>query len=534
MQSDDALLQDLVKNPPADWEYDAFAPLQPEHGNDALAQGSVNNPPADWQFDAFAPTRPVLENAQVGAAIVRPQTGLSPRLQSMGLYHDGPPIINGVSGQGEWWLQKDINDTVPYEPTATDMTAWDEVCSQLSTKQQTVQTVGSLPQFEPTAIDKAAWEELIASQLPADQQAMQITAPSPQFVLPLRPTPVQAHAVLPAASAVQAPVSAAVAKGKQRKEKIGEYNPSDHYDALPTIDRDWSSTSYRFSYSPNGALSCEPLTVSQLQEFIHDRDITQPLIMRIQKAPADSGRRHLNDTNGGRCICASCPMRGALQSIPNITIGEPRVALDEWEHERRSLNLDPFAVSGYLHLYCVERFLDFPSLVIRGLIELDTRDFPTEPNKRFAALMCGADVPLVQSFIDSLYTTADVRALGYPTQAELAAGEFGKYQGTLTQRIMSRKIDLYKPSTLAKFRGRDHKATQIQVHKGDLEIVRAARMEERNVALSEAQKMMLFEAMQPWVGCGGREMGQAVLGKRSLAVDADAWTMPPPAKRLSR
>jgi len=62
-----------------------------------------------------------------------------------------------------------------------------------------------------------------------------------------------------------------------------------------------------------------------------------------------------------------------------IAIGDYRVAFDE-HFGRPDLRLDPFQnTAGYVHLFCLEKFFDFPQLCKDYNVRADTRSFPFEP-----------------------------------------------------------------------------------------------------------------------------------------------------------
>lgn len=100
---------------------------------------------------------------------------------------------------------------------------------------------------------------------------------------------------------------------------------------------------------------------------------TSPLKLWIQTAPADSGKRY-KSTSSARCCFACCPRKERT-----IYKGEFRIALDKL----LELNPkhDPFVNAGYVHLFCLEKVFDFPSICKSFNVQPDIRTLPEGKNK---------------------------------------------------------------------------------------------------------------------------------------------------------
>ncbi len=175
-------------------------------------------------------------------------------------------------------------------------------------------------------------------------------------------------------------------KARQCKNKraanIASFHPSEHYEALPVVPRSWGTTNPStgrpvFEYNEEGELKPHlKFTQEQLTEFLEKNPSHDPpntLTLWIQICPADSAVRYSN-TQATRCRFKDCP-------VPNNTIrtGHYRVAFDE--HASSGLNYDPYHNAGYVHLYCFEKFFDFPYICKMFNVKPDTRQFADERNK---------------------------------------------------------------------------------------------------------------------------------------------------------
>jgi hypothetical protein len=172
----------------------------------------------------------------------------------------------------------------------------------------------------------------------------------------------------------------------KRPINIHNLDPSQFYLPLQETPRSWGSIDpatgmHLFRYTPEGELLPQlEYTVSQITEYLSTHPLHQirgtknsGLIFQVQITPADSSKRYPHK-GSNKCRFASCP-------VTNHTIhkGEFRVAFDEQSHI--GYNSDPFHNAGYVHLFCLEKFLNFPQLCKDFNICPDDRVLPEGKNK---------------------------------------------------------------------------------------------------------------------------------------------------------
>ncbi|KAE8451208.1 hypothetical protein EG329_004372 [Mollisiaceae sp. DMI_Dod_QoI] len=167
--------------------------------------------------------------------------------------------------------------------------------------------------------------------------------------------------------------------GNKRPLNIQNFDPSKFYEPLPSKPNAWGTINPKtdeplFQYTAFGDLN--PLltyTASQFSEYIASHPLNRistttkqsGLTLWIQTVPADSGRRYPNRASE-KCRFAECP-----DSHRTIRKGDFRVAFDE--QFSQSKTTDPFHNAGYVHLFCLEKYLDFPQLC---------KDFNVRPDIR--------------------------------------------------------------------------------------------------------------------------------------------------------
>ena len=184
--------------------------------------------------------------------------------------------------------------------------------------------------------------------------------------------------------------------GNKRPDNIKNFNAAEFYHPLRSRPASWGSTNPEtgeqlFQYTEYGELNpLHTFTVQQIIEYIGEHPLNYRLDPKnpgkmvrdtkhsglklwIQCVPADSGRRY-PDKLSDKCRFSNCP-------DPRRTIrkGDFRIAFDE--QPRGGRETDPFHNAGYVHLYCMEKFLDFPLLCKSYNALPDTREFREGKNK---------------------------------------------------------------------------------------------------------------------------------------------------------
>jgi hypothetical protein len=178
-----------------------------------------------------------------------------------------------------------------------------------------------------------------------------------------------------------------------RSANIRGFDATRVYDKLPRRPRSWGRKGEyglpEFQYTDDGELvSGFQFNQDRLIRYLmdhpgHQIDETSNtknsgLIIWIQSVPADSAARYATALSD-KCRWEGCP-------VPNGTIhkGHYRVAFDEQSWSKGDLDLDPYNNAGYMHLYCLEKNIDFARLCKDFNVQPDTRVFPHEPKNRMA------------------------------------------------------------------------------------------------------------------------------------------------------
>jgi hypothetical protein len=252
------------------------------------------------------------------------------------------------------------------------------------------------------------------SPLPLQIPRAQSTSESPETSPEVRPSKLVGSVNLtkyygekPKASSEQpwGRINASTKGLTSRTGKINHYNPEEVYERIPhPLNGEWATRGRKvFEYNKWGELQRSSFGFNMLKEFIlqHPKTEDCKLTLYIQRSPADSMRRYPTK-NGSLCRFDECPMR-EFGLHGNIIHGHYRVALDElsYKYGAKERN-DPMIVSGYVHLYCLERFMDLPALCQLPHIRVvaDARTLSREPNGKFQAALSGNDYKVACNFIE--------------------------------------------------------------------------------------------------------------------------------------
>lgn len=264
-------------------------------------------------------------------------------------------------------------------------------------------------------------------------------------------------------------------KGKNnRAAKIADYKPEDHYTALDSAPPSWQD----FTYTAFGELEAgKTYTAEQLNRYLFQHPLHSTpdggydpkrsgLQIRVQKNPADSARRYPSFTSS-RCRFTDCYGQHNC-----INQGQYRVAFDEQSH-RAGANTDPQHNAGYVHLYCLEKHLDFPSICARLNVLVEDRSLPKEPDAR-NRMRLGKSAALedvAQQFIHSC------EMMGRP--ADYPSGNAWRHEGTLTHKLCVAKIEEDGPHRMRAIRERGEKGSIYTMHLGNLEVESVERAKTR-------------------------------------------------------
>lgn len=223
-------------------------------------------------------------------------------------------------------------------------------------------------------------------------------------------------------------------------------------------------------------------TAQELTSYLLSPSHPSPPTLFIQRTPADSARRYPTTTSS-TCRLSSCPAHGKMH------VGSYRVAIDERWATHNSTS-DPFVVAGYVHLYCLERFVDLALLVKKSVnVVVDERVLKSEPKGRFAPSLAGAaEAGAAKAFLKAL-KEEDLIVLdqlfrngGYAVHSPLRPDAGGHHApkphaNTLTHLLHKLKLDKMPASRIRQQASRGMNAGNVLVHMGDLEVSEQAREE---------------------------------------------------------
>ena len=238
-----------------------------------------------------------------------------------------------------------------------------------------------------------------------------------------------------------------------RTEKILGFDPEEHYAPLERPPKPWDV----FRYTDQGELEADTYyTAEEIRRYLFNnpQHKKKGLILWIQRKPADCGRRYPNFASQ-RCRFQDCPARGNL-----VASGQYRVALDQQSPKGR--NYDPHYNAGYVHLYCLERFLDFPELCKRITVRAEDRKFPEEPKQHNnMALSLKEEIQFANFFI------MNCRKGRVPSNYPRYNAPNRPHEGTLSHTLSCVKLR-FEPMTAKKRRAVRGTKTALEWHMGDL------------------------------------------------------------------
>ncbi|KAF2442681.1 hypothetical protein P171DRAFT_522415 [Karstenula rhodostoma CBS 690.94] len=241
------------------------------------------------------------------------------------------------------------------------------------------------------------------------------------------------------------------------------------------------------------------MSPDEIQDFILGYPSSRnKLTLRIQVTPGDSGRRYRSGAD--KCRFVDCPNRvGGLPAT--IKHGWYRIAFDERDDDE----YDPFAANcGFVHLYCMERFLDFEYICRKANVMVDFRaHMRNEPRGIFAAAFSGKQLgagQLAEQFVLHARTKLPGNA---PRQRGDHHGvrrmrEFQNYpvtrpyngqiwdptynfEDTLSYHMNLRMEEERAAAQMAQFAAKGLGPTVLSVHRGDLGMQAEANIREKQV-----------------------------------------------------
>ncbi|KAI4201660.1 MAG: hypothetical protein LQ350_003139 [Teloschistes chrysophthalmus] len=251
-----------------------------------------------------------------------------------------------------------------------------------------------------------------------------------------------------------------------RTKTIHQFDAAKVY-SRPIPPADWSI----FEYSEDGELERgRRYTASEIKEYLFDHPLHRlangtydpkngGMRLWIQRNPADSARRYASPQSN-RCRFEDC-----FATYNVINQGHIRVCFDESQSylDNGDRKADPFYCAGFIHLNCLERLLDFPSICATLPIMPDSRELRNEPRGVNGMILKPySGVELTASFIRRC--ELDILT-GYPYGAR-------PHEGSLAWRIMENKVQKEHRQTFRNTRkeGGQFQASHNVGHLGDLEV----------------------------------------------------------------
>ncbi|KAI9783096.1 MAG: hypothetical protein M1839_004265 [Geoglossum umbratile] len=243
------------------------------------------------------------------------------------------------------------------------------------------------------------------------------------------------------------------------------FDPSKVYPLLPSTPPPWG----QFTYFRTGELIPHLLSVTQIIDFLYlhplhynESGIRDPknsgLEIFIQLAPYDCAHRYPLPTS------SLCRFNECLANKNKIGIGHFRVCFSE----KRTTGLhDPYHNAGYVHLFCMENFLNFPQLVLDLDVKADTRKFERELQTRGPSPM-GLDRTVKATAEGFIADCQRDYPPYYPLPGDIV---MGTHEGTLTHRLHLAKLQDGYPSQ----RG----GSANELHLGNLRNIPVAKASQR-------------------------------------------------------
>ncbi|KAF2222704.1 hypothetical protein BDZ85DRAFT_319939 [Elsinoe ampelina] len=291
------------------------------------------------------------------------------------------------------------------------------------------------------------------------------------------------------------------------------YNFSTLYDDHSNLLTNFRTATAEFIYTSKGTL-IDRYSGSQINDFIYNRPPGRTLTAWVRRSPqAVSGRT----PHGGlpECMCAECPQIRLHfhRREPNpINRGEYLIAFDELDRFRGDLNIDPYAISGYIHFYCLERFVGLHKLIMtigdsldnfHQPLQLDNRKYlPSEPNNgRWACAISDNDVAIIERFRQVCNDSGGQAPSDYPTAAEFSLPG-GDHARSVLKCLHARKWEDLKTGDKRVAHRREVDGHLQHVHQGDLEVYVATRLRQmhRSDLITPRQRDLLYDAKKYWIG----------------------------------
>ncbi|KAF4550600.1 Hypothetical protein D9617_16g013880 [Elsinoe fawcettii] len=285
------------------------------------------------------------------------------------------------------------------------------------------------------------------------------------------------------------------------------------YEDHSNLLTDFSTEHTHFRYNKDGTLIGR-FSGKQIQDFIYNRPSSRTLTVWVRRAPALSATRFLGGNSLPTCMCSDCPIYQFEKLSPflnQISRGDYIVAFDELERFRPERNIDPFAISGYIHFYCLERYVGLHQLAMtiggsednfHQPLVLDNRKYlPNEPYEgRWRCAISDNDVKILERFRDVCLDSGGQAPSDYPTDLDFSMPG-GAHDRSVLKVLHDRKWEDMKKQDKKNALERGVEGHMLHVYGGDLEVLLAAKLraKHRPDLISPRQSDLLYAAKKYWI-----------------------------------
>ncbi|CAD6442653.1 88063374-aff9-4a02-9499-fd8cb071b03b [Sclerotinia trifoliorum] len=278
-------------------------------------------------------------------------------------------------------------------------------------------------------------------------------------------------------------------QGKNKRSRnIQSLNPSSYYAPLAKQPQSWGNPNRAgvvpFRYTPDGELSpYVKYTASQIKEFIFNHPghsmggqrhtKASGLTLWVQSVPSDSAARYAHP-NSDKCRFEDCPARNGT-----ILKGQYRVAFDEQSSD--PVLTDPFHNAGHVHLYCLEKFLDFRFICANFNVRPDDRILAEGRNK----MAITRDHVEMKRVVRIFVRNAE-REYANPNFVNLAKDY--KYEDTLCYKLTVKHLEL-EPANRQSVRDRRPNSNSLDKHMNNLDKYVAGKVIQKQARLQPDKKV---------------------------------------------
>ena len=242
------------------------------------------------------------------------------------------------------------------------------------------------------------------------------------------------------------------------------YKPNDQYTHPSQPPASWGGC---FKYTKDGELLPQKLfSAEEITQYLFKREPNaRPVSLLVGRNPPNSRSRYPS-VHSHRCRLQSCP-------ATNNSIGQGTIAVTFVED--LDPDHDPFLNAGYVHLFCLEKFCDFPRIVAQLEIFPDTRALLKEPRgKNQMRLGTLAEEKVVNRFIRAC------KAGQVPEDYPHFDQENRPYEGTLCHKMALQKLARTSVSVKEQWDMREklagYKGSTLKYHLGNLEVEAVTRL----------------------------------------------------------